>query len=348
MYIFHYSEKKLVFILLLFFILTTAGITQEKNSSDSSSSSTKNWSLSIEPLVGIRYGYIGEHLYYYSDGEYKRLSYLEWDMKPLFLYGGNISARYKKIGFSAYVKSAAPIRCGSMQDSDWMDLDDTKNDYSISENTLNALIEAGCTAHYNFHPYTWIAFGPEFSFDYNYISFSAENGYGWYGDSSNSNGNGNVSYDSDDATYYPSGYLCGISYNRTSFYTWLGITSTFTPFEKWSFGFSSAVAVYSFEYAYDHHDASSPSQEGYYLDEVEAFFSRCKATISAQLDITKQVAVKLSILGFIGWPVQGTTYEAPYDDTSNSNPVYYVLSGYEGGTSIYYAECDLGCKIKLL
>ncbi len=332
------KQTKLIFICLFIFISSICTAAE---------SSKKNWSFSIEPYIGLRYGYLGEHLYYLDNGEYKQLSYLEWEMKPLLTYGGNISYTYKNFNVSTYIKSAASLRCGNMYDSDWVELTDTKNDYSISENTLSSLIETGIAANYKFKPQSWLQIGPEISFDYSYISFEARNGYGWYGDYSNSSTHTNVSYDSDDATYYSSGELCGIDYNRTSFLTWIGINSSFTPFQRWSFGVSAAVSPYAFEYVYDHHYASSASDQGYYLDEVTSLFSRIKGTVSIIFAINKNFAIKLSGYGLAAWAVQGKTYNATYDSSSNSYPVYYIMTGYKGGISSYYAECVLGCKITI-
>ena len=306
--------------------------------------------LTVEPLFGIRYGQMGEHLFYQDRGEYKKLSYLEWEEKPLWYGGGKLSANYRRISGTLILTGAIPGRTGSMYDSDWVNLNDMKTDYSISENSVNSDIHTGVEVSYTFNPSGQTTIVPFTGFDFEYISFSAKNGHGWYADEDTINEynqkygyplvNQSYSYDSSQAVYFPEGSLYGVDYTRFTYTLWLGCTVSFTPIDRLTLYVCPAFSPYMWVQAVDHHHG----QDGgtYYMDQTNEWLAAVKATITAEYRINHIYSLVLSCSGGKSSIIRGYTYTS-----ASENSGYSRLENYEGGTSYQYVDASLGLLIHL-
>ena len=131
--------------------------------------SLKDFSLSIEPLFGIRYGELGEY-YYENQTNYdtNKVSELEWEYKPVFYIGAQISGGWKGISASTYIKVGIPKKSGLMTDSDWLNnspfyvsaenakkTQNYKTNYTESDNYLKTNINWGIKAGYTFSPFSF-------------------------------------------------------------------------------------------------------------------------------------------------------------------------------------------------
>jgi hypothetical protein len=61
----------------------------------------------IEPVFSVAYG---ELLFYKSQGDYKKNSYLEWEAKPVWYGGGKLAATFKSLLLSK-VAFQLPGKC---------------------------------------------------------------------------------------------------------------------------------------------------------------------------------------------------------------------------------------------
>lgn len=191
--------------------------------------------LSFSPIIGYKTGEANEFVYSKnSSGDYRKLSQLKWEQKNKFFAGVGLSTGWKRININLNITGIFAGRCGNMYDSDWLDLNNVKNDYSISENTFTSGTNFNAEASFTFKPLNKIWISPNLSFDYHYFEMEARNGYGWYGDSEHNDQTGtktNVSWDDSSAHYFPVGTLFGIDYNRHSYLAWIGCTISYMPLD---------------------------------------------------------------------------------------------------------------------
>jgi len=283
----------------------------------------EKFSLCTDFNSSIQYGSLGEYVFDLdsSDNTFKKLSYLDWDLKPSTVLGLNFIGGYKNLYVSPYISFGIPGECGKMQDSDWLDLNSVKNDYSISINTLNKNIFTGIQLEYRIPLSTLFYFAPAISFDYQYISFSAKDGYGWYGDSVHSTTGTNVSYDSEYAKQYDVGELMGIDYMRSTFYLWTGFSSELTVSKKISFGCMFFFSPYTQIYSLDKH-FSDLQRNSYaaYNDIMEGYLSYFKFRMYLNYSFSSSCSLLLSVNELVGSSGIGITLYYSGNATSNSQP----------------------------
>jgi outer membrane protease len=94
--------------------------------------------VSISPYVEANSGDAREYVYAYD----KILSELIWDMKPLVSVGAAVNvAKTGGIRASAEASAGIPMRTGSMQDSDWLNLLSDGTDYKTTYSKHDADLE---------------------------------------------------------------------------------------------------------------------------------------------------------------------------------------------------------------
>ena len=88
-------------ILLGMFFPGTAGFAQ-------------NAGILVEPLFGCQYGTLYEYVFanYGTSKSYRKLSQLDWEMKPIFYAGGKADILYKLFDFSFYGGGFFSTKCG--------------------------------------------------------------------------------------------------------------------------------------------------------------------------------------------------------------------------------------------
>ena len=328
-------QKRNILVVLLFIkilFLTNAQIFK---------SPSKDFSLSVEPVIGFTYGSLGEYIYAQnSSGAEVEYSYLEWEEKPLWQYGVTMCAAYKRFGATVSFDRAVSARCGNMYDSDWLGYSDVKTNYSVSENTAVENMNVNIALQYEFRPDEKLYITPVVEASYAYNSFEARNGYGWYGDATNSSSGTNVSWNDSAAHYYRS--LCGIDYSRQTFYTFLGgkITCLFTPGISLCLG--AFVSPYTYTYAADTHYANTAMTEGnnyhYYQD---IFFKRSKLCASVSFKINSYAEAEVAASYLFGGIGKGDIYS----DIDTGKMV--LRSKQASGSSVEEFSFRAGCKINL-
>lgn len=295
-----------------------------------------SWHLSIEPLYGIRYGTLGEYVYY-SDNSNDILSYLEWDIKPLTFAGIKLEGGWKGINLKASVNFFVPSACGRMADSDFLQDYYTDNgnrsvktNYSEHENHLDAGIAFNIELSTKFYPSSKFSIAPVIGLDYQYLSLYAENGTAWYGTNSF-----NAWDDVNNRTVTKfSGRV--IEYKRYELYTWLGVATEFKPFQKLYFGLSLFISPYTHIEGIDSHLLRSI----YFFEIMEDCFTVFKGALSANYVLNKYVTFRCEFSGIVTREIHCT--KAYTSIESATGP--YIRNGSDTGASSAFFDIILSAK----
>ncbi len=325
--------KKRVFFIAIIFSFISAVLYAEDS----------DYKLSFEPFVECVSGNIGEYVYTNNtNGDDVLYSYLDWELKPVWIYGLNAEAIVHNLGISIRLASAMPTRCGNMYDSDWLNKDNMKTTYSISENSLESYLDIALKVFYEFDVSDFFSAGPTMEIGTRSIKFSAENGYGWYGQP----GPGGYIYPYNSGEPYASekhkGDLCGIDYQKDSVYTFLGARIKINAGNRFHFIAEGALSPYTRMEAYDTHwrDMRKTSSNDY-KDKVSSYFKTFKGDLSAYFDLNDAISFKCNFGGSYSMKEKGTTYQKVGVNRS------YVQSQGHSGMSESSIHFGAGIKINI-
>lgn len=302
---------------------------------------SKKAHLSFEPFFSWQYGKVGEYLHYRDtpSSDYKKISYLEWEEKPLWLYGSKINASYKHLYSSLSITSALSTACGKMYDSDWLNRSDNdlKTNYSISDNRIHSYIDLSGTFGYIFRPESNFRIIPTAEIGYYNLLFKGKGGEGWYGDVGSTKLGYDVSWNDPRAVHFTmSGDV--IEYNQYSLYTFLGCQFVIVPSNRLEFDLAFAVSPYSYIVAVDTHLLRSLK----FKDEADSYFKTFKAHVSAYYSINDIFTAGLSFGGLYNMLELGNTY------TSSSKKVKYArLANEKGGSDVQNINITASLKINI-
>ena len=254
--------------------------------------------LSFEPFFSYQYGKLGEYLYCQesSNSDFEKLSYLEWEEKPLWLYGLKMNASYKHLYLGVSATSAIPASCGKMYDSDWMDRNNLglKTNFSESNNFLHSYIDVSGTFGFIVFPESVFRIMPFGEVGFYNVVFKAKGAECWYGDADSTRLGYDVSWNSPYAEHFViSKSETVIEYNHSSFYTFLGCQFMLVPTERLEFDVALAVSPYSYIYSVDHHIMRSLK----FRDESDSYFKTFKGRLSAYYTINDIITAGLSFGG---------------------------------------------------
>ena len=305
--------------------------------------SLNDFSLSVEPVFGMKWGRLDEYVYAKdSNGDHQKQSELNWPIKNMISVGGNIYGGYKKLNGVFHFSTLIPGNSGKMSDSDWMDLTDLKTTYSKSENSIEKAIDFSVLLKYDFRPITCIKIAPSFEFEYKTISFEANNGYGWYGHKVSPH----VAWDNPKAVYYDSGSLCGIDYKREVTQIFIGYYLEYQPIEKLRLFETFSICPYAYTVSYDTHYSNMKKTSGTnYADEVKFYFSRLKGSAGCYYALNSIVEFGLTLSVFYSVEKTGTNYQKSLSQKSYTNMT--EAKGVEGGAGAFEFDAALSCKINI-
>ena len=169
-------RKICILVSICFFSLAPAGAQTESG----------RYGFYLSPLFGILYGQ-GEEILYRDSGWDQYASQLLWDLKPLVYTGlaADFGPRdpFERRGFIAAgsIKYGLPLRTGSMEDRDWMNLETNwLTHYSQHQAYSQNAILADLSAGYSWPLTNYLALSAYGEFSFMYLSWSADNGYAQY------------------------------------------------------------------------------------------------------------------------------------------------------------------------
>lgn len=292
--------------------------------------------LSVTPLCGYEYGQIDELAYAAdSSGKNQKSGELNWEIKPSFYAGAMITGGWKFISLSGYFTGTIPGSCGSLYDSDWHNLDDTKTCYSYSDNTLTRSFQWGATLAVSLPLGDKCALAASAAFDYKTISFSAANGKGWYGKLNSSTD----SYYAWNSSYVTTTSFSGETvntYDWSGMFWWYGLSLLLTPNNKLSVTASASISPYSSIYAKDYRCLT-----GYtYTDVMEGENSIFKFEINASALLSWRFYFYSDLTILLSKEIYGT-------DKYSSNGSTDVQSTGTAGAKINDCRVSLGVLFRI-
>lgn len=317
---------------------------KENNSNDNKKAST-DFHFSVEPVVSFRTGTIGEYVFLKNSSySSNKLSELDWDMKPIFAVGIRANGGWKGIGVTGYVSGAVSSKCGTMADSDWLNVQYSelsnyqyKTNYSESDNYVDSCINAGVQAGYTFNLPYHFSITPFAAFDFEHIAFTAKGGNAWYGTQSNST----YYYPYNDAshqyTYNWDDDEKVIGYERYTYIPWIGLSAGY----KFDFGLSLSASFQTAPYVYCESQDDHYLTGNVYVDACSDNFCAFKYAFSASYRINRWNTVNLDISYFLLNTITGKSYQ-------KVNNTYVLLSEQDGGADEQYFSAGLSWKITIL
>lgn len=285
--------------------------------------SAEDFSFELEPLFGVRFGTLGEYVYTKDTrGKDAKLSELDWDMKPLFYGGAGALFAYKALHIDTRVRFYFPARCGSMEDSDWMNVVipgavNNRTNYSESENTLDHGMLFNVTASWRINtPAQMLMLCPFASFEWETLDFSAKNGEGTYADANTLASNHGQPKD------YKKGELMGIDYKRDTLLTWAGLEVLVRPVERLSVTFAASVSPFMYIESVDTHYAPVGRSTAYYKDKLSEWFTAYRFSTGAAFQFNSRTSMAMNAAYTFSRKLEGDTYSRTsgtsykLDDTS--------------------------------
>ena len=311
--------------------------------------SVKDFSLSVEPLFGMKYGQIDEYVFLkksnFSDD---KLSELNWEIKPLLYYGVKISGSYKGFFEESHFTAGIPMKTGLMKDSDWLNAGlgitpekaagrNYKTCYSEHDNILDYDISFGFKAGYDFSVMDIFSIKPSLAFQYENIRFTGEGGKGLYGYDSYNNGEGYYQSYKDVKKFIGfSGRV--ITYKRVSDYLWLGSDFSVKLPKNFEVNTGFFVAPYVYAVSYDSHLAKQYD----YADKTQEAFGAFKWNLGAEYKISERQSVSLNASYFYMRVLRGDNYQK-----KSSESAYDKSSEVDGGAGARYFDLALSYKYKI-
>ena len=300
----------------------------------------KDWSISVTPIFSVEYGSIGEYAYKKNAaGEYKKISKLDWNIKPVLYWGGAVGVSRKALALSGFARSAVPMRSGAMKDSDWLTLTDLKTTYSEHKNIIASSYAFGGQISYAFRIADTFSIRPFIGLDYTYIAMEARNGRAWEGyDTLTHTG---VAWNDPSAKPY---VPLGIDYTREELYTRLGVSLDTVFNNTLTLTLSLSLSPYAYIQALDHHYGEfGTTPDTYFADILHGWFSAYRFGVETAYAFNKNISLKLALSWTLMRPVQGATYDA-----NRPTGPWHGSDSAQGGASRSAGEIAIGCTYRFL
>lgn len=281
------------FLLFIFFLLFITPLLQ-----------AKPLTFYIQPQ--LEFAFTKNDEYILSPSGKRLVSYLEWGAEPLFLAGLEMGVSLKGFSLWFYGDMALPLSCGKMYDSDW-NYSGTKTTYSIHQNNaiLNYQLSSGFSYSFSTDSFK---FGPGLSFLYNYDSFNAQNGYGWYGGEDYSKNGLDNSWDSEFARKAKK--LYPIDLKRTNLYYFLDLAVAFYPRNSFNLGLVFSLAIYNRTFTYDYHYGRPGTLNDFSMKEIqECFFQRFKTALNLNWQFHQNFCLAINVNWLYGDLIKGLLYD---------------------------------------
>ena len=304
----------------------------------------EDFSLSVEPMMGIRNGQIDEYVFLknskYSDD---KLSELNWEIKNEIIMGAKLHSSWRHFFSELSFSFGIPRNSGEMRDSDWLNIQYTnqssylyKTNYSESDNHLDNDFSFGIKGGYDFLIKERFHIKPAIAFDYSNIKFTAKGGTCWYGKSKT--GGGYYAYN--DQKNQTASTLSGsvIDYKRVSDYLWLGSDFSVTLPKNFIINAGFFFSPYAYVVSYDTHLVRGDE----FADLTIGYFSAFKGNLGTTYEITKRHSVSLTAAFFYLKTIRGDSYSKKSGENFFKN-----LDSTKGGAGAKYFDITVSYKFKI-
>lgn len=307
-----------------------------------------DFSLSIEPVFGIRSGQLDEYVFVnecaYDDD---KLSELNWHFDREFYIGAKVEGAWKFIFASTELNFAIPMRTGLMMDSDWLNVQSKnaedyqyKTNYSISDNYLDSDFNFSIKTGFNFplldFPILSLSLKPFVGFDYNSIKFNAKYGNAWYG-KSNSKGFSSPYDDEENQIVYTFDDKV-ISYERQTYIFWLGFDGEVDFSKAFSISTGFQFSPYIYAESIDTHWLTKYM----FGDKTPGFFSAFRWRVSGTTRLTSRLSAVVNASWLYVRVLRGDDYCKRLSDAS-----YTKATDADGGAGEHYFDLSIGLKVRI-
>ena len=304
------------------------------------------FTFSIAPVGGIRSGQVDEYVFLkecaYDDD---KLSELNWNFSSEYYAGGRVCAKWSHVFLDGEFSFGIPMKVGGMGDSDWLNADvknagdyQYKTNWSHHDNYLESdfsfSMKCGFEVRAVENSRLSFSISPFVGFEYDKIKFRGENGYAWYGKTSDGY---YLPYNDEDRTEYTfDGKV--ISYERRTFLSWLGFDARI-EFSK-AIAFSAGFQLSPFVYAesIDTHW----SKKMMYGDKTPGFFSAFRWHASQSIFLGGHSYLNLSARWLYVGVLRGDSYSK-----SISGSYYTKDESCDGGAGEFFFDISLSYEIRI-
>ena len=269
--------------------------------------SPEDFSFYVQPSIGFTEGQIGEYLY--AKNSDRVISYLQWQEQPLVNGAIDLGVNLYNFNLEGFVSAVLPVYCGQMTDSDWKKTD-VKTNYGIFENSAGKNINLTGKISYDFFINNF-TLSPVVAVNFRYMSFTARNGYGWYGE--------NKAWNSEEIINQPPKKLSGIDYYRRNIIVLAGLKTQYS-INNFRFGLELDVSPFAVFYAQDYHrddNVYAPEDEELRQDYItlmvqNGFFQYYSAVLTAEYICNNQFSLVAAVKGDISPILKGQTATNAY------------------------------------
>ena len=285
--------------------------------------------LAFEPYFACVFGQLDEYVFQKYNGEWERLSLLEWEEKPRWEYGMRVGSSYKKVHLDLHIASSFTAPSGEMRDSDWQNMSDwsMKTNYSVSDNKISSYLNFGGSVGFAFSPWEKMTLMPLFEVGYSNLLFKAYGGEAWYG----TNTTPFCSWDSPNAVHSTfEGNI--IDYDRWSIYTYLGMVCSFMPIDRLALDFFLGASPYTYAESMDIHHLRSLR----FKDITNSVFKHFKGNATVRYSFNDVFTLGLSLDGYLVTQDRGDTWYS----TKKSNS-FKKIEDEQGGIAAREAAVSL-------
>lgn len=301
--------------------------------------------FSVEADATLRFAEQGEYVFLNVDSAGRRtLSYLCWEQKPLFIPEAKVKGGWKNLYLSFSARTAIPARCGSVFDSDWLNVSDFPNCPDEYANIKTNLTESECKTDYYygfsgelsymFKVADSLSFSPFAELSYTHSSFSAIGATGSYYNTNGTEANGYYgSYNDADGSYDIE--MSGdevLSLERIVLEAWLGGRFNMGITQKLNMGFSLAVNLWTFVQSLDSHFVTGV----YYLDEIEDNFGGIRAELDFAYNFSNKSSLVFATKYTALQTMEGTAKSAAWENASYDE--YFDCSYWQNGKYYKYTS----------
>lgn len=291
----------------------------------------QSFHLSVAPVFGIRKSESEEIIY--TDSTDEKLSELNWEETPVFQIGAISFVSLNNFNLRLNFLYGFTNDFGEMTDSDW-NLSGLKTTYSIHEEKVAKDISSGFDFFYDFNFFDKkFTLSPGVAFDYNYVSFEARNGYGWYGSYLYSKTGEDVAWNSGNARKAKK--VAGIDYSRKSFSTYFSIFAG-TQIRNFSAQLGFFISPFTYYDVLDHHYSANSEKYGYDCNYIfKDFFKHLKIDLDLSYKFNNFLRANLSVCFEKQFLDYGTMYSSYYTDNLTKTDQkcgieFYNLYGFLG------------------
>lgn len=298
----------------------------------------ENFNISVQLDSGVLNGQVKEYVYTPACKNTDNMeSKLTWDLDNIPYKEVTIDLNlFKNFNIAFTGKLCDPQRSGVMQDYDWLNSVESewKNDdpteltnYSIHKNILNDFYSFRISAGYNFIINSIFTVTPFASWDYDYIHFSAYDGYGIY----------------KSRNFEKQNYSGKVICYKNEFNSFMpGVKLNINPFEKLNI---TATGMYNFALGFNNALDYHYTRLLLFNDDIK-FTQVLKGKLSINFYLTKNIVLGAAINGQFTPMARGQDYKIIIDGDGNIiNPKKNPLAALGGNSNnIWYG--GISCSVK--